>query len=77
MRRISDGQLQKDIVYAETAKGRSKAGRPKLRFKDLCKLGMTHFAIDPENWEKYTDHRIIWRSALHSGGCSTNYARWV
>jgi hypothetical protein len=42
-------------------------GRPKLRFKDLCKVPMTDFKIKPDLWVEMASDRDMWRAAIRKG----------
>ena len=35
--RMNDGRIPKDILYGELCSGKKSAGRPQLRYKDVCK----------------------------------------
>ena len=39
--RMKDGRIPKEILYEELATGSRPAGRPSLRFKDVCKRDLT------------------------------------
>ena len=59
------GRIPKDILYGELAVGKRSCGRPKLRYKDVCKRDMKALEIDPENWEDIAADRSSWRCLLH------------
>ena len=40
VKRMDPGRILKDLLYGELAEGSRHAGRPKLRFKDVCKRDM-------------------------------------
>ena len=50
-RRMQDGRIPKDILYVELATGSRPAGRPVLRYKDICKRDMKTGNINPADWE--------------------------
>ncbi|KAI8498396.1 hypothetical protein Bbelb_235980 [Branchiostoma belcheri] len=58
-------RLPKKILYGELSQGSRPRGRPKLRFKDLCKATLQDFSI--ESWEKAASDRSKWRAAIHKG----------
>ena len=51
VRRMQDGRIPKDILYGELATGSRPAGRPVLRYKDVCKRDMKTVNINPADWE--------------------------
>ena len=51
VRRMQDGRIPKDILYGELATGSRPAGRPVLRYKDVCKRDMKTDNINPADWE--------------------------
>ncbi|KAI8513188.1 Peripheral-type benzodiazepine receptor-associated protein [Branchiostoma belcheri] len=53
--RMDDNRLPKKILYGELSQGSRPRGRPKLRFKDLCKATLQDFSI--ESWEKAASDR--------------------
>ncbi|KAI8511348.1 hypothetical protein Bbelb_104480 [Branchiostoma belcheri] len=63
--RMDDNRLPKKILYGELSQGSRPRGRPKLRFKDLCKATLQDFSI--ESWEKAASDRSKWRAAIHKG----------
>ena len=65
--RMEDGRIPKDILYSELARGKRTAGRPHLRYKDVCKGDMKALAIDTNSWEELAKDRSSWRHALASG----------
>lgn len=67
VRRMEDGRIPKDLLYGELATGHRDKGRPKLRYKDVCKRDMKAFEIDTANWESLADDRSVWRQHLSSG----------
>ena len=64
---MEDGHIPKDILYGELATGARSRGRPRLRFKDVCKRDMKACKIDVESWEYSADARDIWRFQVSSG----------
>ena len=65
--RMEDGRIPKDILYGQLALGRRAAGRPMLRFKDVCKRDMKLTDIDPNSWELAAADRGCWRHTVHEG----------
>ena len=51
VRRMENGRISKDLLYGENAAGRRQAGRPTLRFRDVCKRDLKLTGIDKGNWE--------------------------
>ena len=64
VRRMQDGRIPKDVLYGELSTGKRALGRPKLRFKDVCKRDMKALDICPETWEEKADDRNCWRALL-------------
>ena len=67
--RMADGRIPKDLLYGELATGTRSRGRPKLRFKDVCKRKIKACNINTEKWEASADDRTTWkqlRSYLHN-----------
>ena len=64
--RMEDGRLPKEVLYGELKKGTRAAGRPNLRFKDVCKRDMKALDFDLGTWEDLTSDRDAWRSTLSS-----------
>ena len=54
-------------VYGELVAGSRHAGRPKLRFKDVCKRDMKRCNIDSNSWESIADDRPSWRQTVKQG----------
>jgi hypothetical protein len=64
---MQDGCIPKDMLYGELATGNRPAGRPVLRYKDVCKRDLTTTGIDPLNWEQLAGDRSGWRQAVRGG----------
>ena len=64
--RMKDGQISKNLLYAELAEGKRATGRPHLRFKDVCKRDFKSIDMDADNWENLAQDRNSWRSTLHT-----------
>ena len=47
---MDDGCIPEDLLYGELTTGKQSIGRPKLRFKDLCKRDMK----DCPSWRRET-----------------------
>ncbi|XP_066021426.1 uncharacterized protein [Pocillopora verrucosa] len=69
--RMEDGRIPKDLLYDELESGSRPIGRPKLRFKDVCKRDMLANGLPTDNWELHAADRSDWRSvcslALQAG----------
>ncbi|MBN3326552.1 CFDP2 protein, partial [Atractosteus spatula] len=61
---LEDGQIPKDILYAEIASGKRTVGPPQLRFKDVCKRDMRALDTDITLWEDTADDLVSWRGVL-------------
>ena len=66
VRRI-DGHIPKDLFYAEIAEAKRPVGRPKLRFKDVCKRDLKTLGMPADSWEAMAENRVVWRSTIHEG----------
>lgn len=64
---MSDERLPKKVLYGELASGTRNRGRPKLRFKDVCKRDLTAFGIPHDRWEQQAPNRGAWRAAVYKG----------
>ena len=64
---MQDGQLPKDILYGELAVGKRPAGRPSLRFKDVCERDMKQASIDTSSWEEKASNGSTWNIQVKEG----------
>ena len=63
--RMDDGRIPKDLLYGALCDGKRKRGRPKLRFKDICREDLRHICIDPLSaWENTCMDRLKWRNSI-------------
>ena len=67
VKRMKDDRIPKQLLYGELATGKRLRGRPKLRYKDTCKNGLSKCGIDPTSWEEIAENRSEWRSAVAKG----------
>ena len=65
--RMEDGRIPKDLLYGELTQGTRPTGRPKLRFKDVCKRDLKTLEIDVDTWEVTASDRLAWRRAVKEG----------
>ena len=65
--RMSDDRMPKNILYGELREGGRSRGRPKLRYKDVCKSTLAELSIDTAAWEALASMRPEWRTAVNSG----------
>src|ERR1700733_12313156 len=49
--RMDQKRLPSVLLYSELSSGERNIGRPKARFKDMCKLSLKDLKIDHTNWE--------------------------
>ena len=52
------------LLYGELSEGTCNIGRPKLCFKDQCKMSMMEFSINVVNWDMVAQDRVRWRAAI-------------
>ncbi|XP_072095160.1 uncharacterized protein [Mobula birostris] len=64
---MSDGRIQKDLLYGELASGKRAQGQPHLRFKDVCKRDRKSLKTNVERWEDIASDRSHWRLELRRG----------
>ncbi|GAA6101903.1 uncharacterized protein LOC116952123 [Tachysurus ichikawai] len=57
VRRMDPGRIPKDLQYGELPEGARLTGRPRLRYKEVCKKDMKMANINVNNWESYADDR--------------------
>ena len=65
--RMGNDRIPKDVLHGKLATGHHPAGRPTLRFKDVCKRDLKLADIDPGSWEQVADDRSAWRGAIQKG----------
>ena len=65
--RMEDGRIPKEMLYGELATGTRLAGRPVLRYKDVCKRDLKAGDINSEGWEAAAADRDSWRHAVETG----------
>ena len=75
VRRMEDGRIPKDVMYGELAEGTRSIGRPRLRFKDVCKRDLKAAHIDVNTWESLAEDRTGWRRATFLGAATADIAR--
>ena len=64
---MDPGRIPKDLLYGELAEGSRPVGRPRLRYKDICKRDMKLSGIDVGKWESYADDSNKWRTTVREG----------
>ena len=64
---MDDGRIPKDLLYGEIAEAKRPVGRPKLRFKDVCKRDLKALGMPADSWEAMAENRVVWRSTIHEG----------
>ncbi|XP_050707960.1 uncharacterized protein LOC126993145 [Eriocheir sinensis] len=65
--RMDDGRIPKDLLYGELTEGTRPTGRPKLRYKDVCKRDLKALHINTDSWEATASERSAWRQAIQQG----------
>ncbi|KXJ09906.1 Ankyrin repeat domain-containing protein 55 [Exaiptasia diaphana] len=69
MIRMDDGRIPKDILYGELIEGKRPIGKPKLRFKDICKRDLKSLRIDLDKWGSIAADRTCWKHSNGSVDC--------
>ena len=64
VRRIDDGRIPKDLLYGEIDEAKYPVGRPKLRFKDVCKRDLKALDMPADSVEAMAENRVVWRSTI-------------
>ena len=62
--RMESGRIPKDLLYGELVLGSRPVGRPKLRYKDVCKRDLKALNIDINMWETTACDRPAWRQTV-------------
>ena len=65
--RMDPGRIPKDLLYGQQAVGTRPTGRPRLRYKDVCKTDLKQCQIDVLSWERLAEDRALWRLAVRKG----------
>ena len=52
--KMEDGRIAKDLLYVELTECSRPSGRPKLRYKDVCKRDLIALNINLNTWEAKT-----------------------
>ncbi|MCP4267312.1 MAG: hypothetical protein GY777_17355, partial [Candidatus Brocadiaceae bacterium] len=63
--RMNAERIPKFLLYGELVVGKRNRGRPKLRFKDVCKRDLKSLNIGTDDWELLANDRAKWRSTIH------------
>ena len=67
VRRMESGRIPKDLLYGELAVGSRPAGRPRLRFRDVCSRDLKRCNISTSTWENRAENRAAWRLTVRQG----------
>ena len=67
---MDDTSIPKQLLYEELAQGKRQRGRPKLRYKDTCKVSLSRCDIDVKTWEETAEQNSVENSS-EGGNCST------
>ena len=65
--RMDSSRLPRAVLYGELSTGSRPLGRPRLRFKDVCKRDMKQAGMDHNNWEDAAKERGVWRQMVETG----------
>ena len=66
VRRMKDDRIPKDQLYRQLEYGSRPVGRPKLRYRDLCKRHMNTIGLAVDNWEVVAAYRERWKSSCRT-----------
>ena len=61
------GRIPKDLLYGELVEGKRPVGRPKLRYKDICKRDLKALDINLDTWEDAATDCTAWRRTIEGG----------
>ena len=64
--RMDENRIPKQMLYAELTKGTRKRGRPRLRYKDVCRSTLKDFNIPESSWREDVKDREGWKSEVES-----------
>ncbi len=67
VRRMGPGRIPSDLLYGELAEGSRLIGRPRLRYKDICKKDMKLSDINIDTWESRAEDRSAWHFVVRQG----------
>ncbi len=67
VRRMGPGRIPRDLLYGELAEGSRLIGRPRLRYKDICKKDMKLSDINIDTWESRAEDRSAWHFVVRQG----------
>ena len=67
LRRMNNNRIPKQIFYGELKMGKRPRGRPKLRYKDVCRKSLKEFEIEEGRWEEAAENRKKWRRLVSKG----------
>ena len=54
---MSNERISKDLLCSELVVGKRNVGRPRLRYKDVCKRDLKSLSVDIDEREKLTEDR--------------------
>uniref|UniRef100_A0A0L8HD70 Uncharacterized protein n=1 Tax=Octopus bimaculoides TaxID=37653 RepID=A0A0L8HD70_OCTBM len=61
---MEDGRISKDVLNGELVAGQRNIGRPKLRYRDVCRRDMRALGINTNSWGDLAADRTSWRGTL-------------
>ena len=64
--RMGAERIPKSLLYGELVVGKRNRGRPKLRFKDVCKRDIKSLNIRADELELLANDSAKWRSTVHN-----------
>ena len=59
---MEEGRIPKDLLNGELGLGSRPVGRPKLRFRDVCKRDMPATGLPTDKWEPRAADRGKWKT---------------
>ena len=65
--RMAPSRLPRTILYGELQSGERPVGRPRLRYKDLCKQDLQVTELGTREWETLAKDRDVWRYQVSQG----------
>ena len=63
---MNGGRIPRDLLYGELSSGNRNLGRPRLRYRDMCKRDMKKLSINKNEWDELGTDRSKWSCYLQA-----------